>query len=444
MLIGFTNIALLVGIGTIGLLNTDVGRVLATPTITAATVPLVFGVLLTAYFGHTSAGTAAKLVLSRDPTGRSLLRGNVAAMAVAIGLYAFVLLGVNGAVSADVLVGFGGTSIEPLARVAGPSVRVLGGAFVMLAMGLATIMCSLGLYNQAREVAPQGIGGWRLPVGRGAEQLIAASPVVAVFVVVVVMLATNQASFSGPIAIVGTLAVPVLGGVLPMLMLLAARRRGEYVPSDAPRALGHPVTVAVVCGLFGVGVIVQGALIWQDPLARVLTALVAILIAGLCVRAARSGAFRPRSVLEIRGDARGDRLRYSLVSDGHAAVTTVRAIEGRTERQHTGPSGSLDSRELRSATFTIPPRRELTVWAHRVTDEADSIPLAFAVSAAGARELGTTDASGRVTIVLPPGCDEIAIRRLTEEAPPNLLGALRTPTADPLASAVVAGGEFRS
>jgi hypothetical protein len=151
-------------------------------------------------------------------------------------------------------------------------------------------------------------------------------------------------------------------------------------------------------------------------------------------------------VLEIRGDARGDRLRYSLVSGGRAASTMMHAIEEREERQVSGPSGSLDGRALRSATFTIPPRRELTVWAHRVTDEADSIPLSFAVStgaAEWARQLGTIDASGRLTVALPHGYDEITITRLTERAAPTLFGAASTPTGDAVASALVARGEFR-
>ena len=44
---------------------------------------LIFGVVLLAFFGHTSAANSAKVVLERDPSGRALLRGNVAALGVA-------------------------------------------------------------------------------------------------------------------------------------------------------------------------------------------------------------------------------------------------------------------------------------------------------------------------------------------------------------------------
>ncbi len=59
----------------------------------ASLLELIFGVALVAYFGHTSAGHAAKVVLARDPSGRHLLAGNVAAMLAAMVIYiVFVLV----------------------------------------------------------------------------------------------------------------------------------------------------------------------------------------------------------------------------------------------------------------------------------------------------------------------------------------------------------------
>lgn len=48
---------------------------------------LVFGVVLAAYFGHLSVSNCAKVVMRRDPTGRSLIWGVVAAQATAMVLY---------------------------------------------------------------------------------------------------------------------------------------------------------------------------------------------------------------------------------------------------------------------------------------------------------------------------------------------------------------------
>ena len=54
---------------------------------------LIFGVVLLAYFGHVSVGNCGKLVLRRDPSGRSLIWGTVAAQGVAIVLYCIWVLG---------------------------------------------------------------------------------------------------------------------------------------------------------------------------------------------------------------------------------------------------------------------------------------------------------------------------------------------------------------
>ena len=56
-------------------------------------------------------------------------------MACAVGLYVLVVVAVLGAVPATALEGFAGTSLEPLIGVAGPVVGILGGLFVVLAMG---------------------------------------------------------------------------------------------------------------------------------------------------------------------------------------------------------------------------------------------------------------------------------------------------------------------
>ena len=98
---------------------------------------LVFGALIVAYFGHTSVGNCAAVVLQRDPTGRALIWGVAAAQAATIAVYAIWILGINGALSPDVLEGQAATALGPLASVAGPSVQVIGTLFVVLSMGSA-------------------------------------------------------------------------------------------------------------------------------------------------------------------------------------------------------------------------------------------------------------------------------------------------------------------
>jgi len=78
----------------------------------------------------------------------------MAGIATAVLLYCIWVLGVNGAIAPQTLADQSGTALEPLAAQVGPSVHVLGSAFVILGMGMASIHSALGLFNLARERLP--------------------------------------------------------------------------------------------------------------------------------------------------------------------------------------------------------------------------------------------------------------------------------------------------
>ncbi|TMC92641.1 MAG: hypothetical protein E6J22_09010 [Chloroflexi bacterium] len=103
------------------------------------------------YFGHFSVSSCARTVLQRDPGGRSLLWGCIAAQASAILLYILWVVAVNGAIAPQALTGFSGTALTLLAQVAGPAVNVFGTILAILAMGMASIHMSLALSFTVRE-----------------------------------------------------------------------------------------------------------------------------------------------------------------------------------------------------------------------------------------------------------------------------------------------------
>ena len=115
---------------------------------------LIFGTILSAYIGHLSVGNCAKVVLRRDPTAHSLIWGGVAAQVAALILYSIWVVAVNGAISPQVLAAQAGTALTPLAAQIGPAVNVLGVVYVVLAMGMASIHSSLGLFYMVSERLP--------------------------------------------------------------------------------------------------------------------------------------------------------------------------------------------------------------------------------------------------------------------------------------------------
>jgi amino acid permease len=120
----------------------------------SSVVGLVFGVVLAGYFGHMSVALCGQLVLRRDRSGRSLVRGCAAAQATAILLYSLFVLAVNGAVAPRTLSHETGTALAPLGQAVGPSVHVLGSAFAILGLGMGSITFALALFSLTVERLP--------------------------------------------------------------------------------------------------------------------------------------------------------------------------------------------------------------------------------------------------------------------------------------------------
>ncbi len=374
----------------------------------ASVLELVFGVALLAYFGHTSAGNSAKVVLARDPSGRSLLWGNVAAMISAMALYLFAVVAIEFAIPADELVGYEGTAITPLAASVGPIVNVLGSAYVVLAIGLGSIYLSLSLYNQMTELLPAAASRGSDLRARVASFLPRAAPIAIVFVVVEALIALDLISFTEPLSLVGTLTLPLLGGIFPMLMLVAARRKGDRVPGRVLGLLGNPVVVAVTIGLYFAAVMSYGLWIWSGPLERAAALAVAATIAAVLVLTWRQGAYRLRTVVELRREpGQPDRAILAVTVAGHRFETDITIIgPWGTRRERAAAVTIADPRGLRTATIALPaePTPELRVWAHAVTPEGDStaIPARITVGEGdGARRFDVPPGDGQVIIAAP-------------------------------------------
>jgi amino acid permease len=334
---------------------------------------LVFGVVMIAFFGHTSAANAAKVVLERDPSGRALVRGNAAALAVATVLYALTALAFGGALDRDSLLNASGTALEPLSDKSGIAVEVLGTLFAVLAIGMGSVYASLGLYNQVLEWRPQRKRALRLAVGAAVPMLL--------FLVAVWLVATGRESFAGPLGYVGALTVPLLAGVMPMVLVVGSRRRGERVPPNVA-LVGNPVVAALIAALFLCGVLVQGLVIWDAPAAQA-AALVAVLATVVAVIGAwRAGSFRARTVVELRREPEGDRGYLAVTARGRAVSPDV-WLDG--EQAATGPFRHFS--RLREVVISLPGRapHEVHVWAHRLSPEGDSELIQLKVERDGER-----------------------------------------------------------
>ena len=339
----------------------------------AKILELVFGVVLTAYFGHTSAGNAAKVVLQRDPGGRSLVLGNIAAMATAIGLYSLWVIAVNGAIAPEILKNATGTALSPLGFRIGGIVPLLGAIYVVLAMGMGSVHISYGLFYQAREFLPSN-------VKRAVLNFISLTPILILFIVVEWLLFTHRESFPWFLGVLGVLLVPLLGGIFPILMLAASRRRGDYLPKLSFGFLNHPAVVAAIYLLYLGSVFIYGLIIWQDPIQRVVAVGVGIIIILVTLLVIRQGAFAPRTVVELRVQAldNDQRVTFAVIANGNPLEAAIRLTYNDEEQTIHGTEVQIPSfKKLRKIFVEIPSgsSRELKVWLHVITPEGYSEPL---------------------------------------------------------------------
>ncbi len=371
---------------------------------------LVFGVVLAAFFGHTSAANSAKVVLRRDPGGSALLWGNIAAMLTAIGLYSLWLVAVNGSIPAQELIETTGTALSPLGNLLGGPAPILGVVYVILAMGIGVVFMSFGLFYQVRELLPASLK-------KGRQFAISLAPIVLIFLLVEWLVYAGQESFSGLVSTMGAVLTPLLGGVFPILMLAASRQKGEYVPQRTFTFLGKPFLLGLVYLIYAGGVFVYGLFIWDAPLQRIVALGMGIVVLVIPVLVIRRGAFTAHAVVELKIAALDsfEHATLSLTDRGKLRTCQVYLDFGnKTETAHGTNLEISNTRELRSLRLEFPAleSRTLKVWVHRVTPEGNSEVLPASIKLLRdeqAEDLQTDPRTGQSLIRLVPQASGVEI-----------------------------------
>jgi hypothetical protein len=378
LVVGTVNVALIVLLSLLVLPHASVGRLSYSDVgsgggaFDPSALGLVFGVVLGVYARHISVGSAAKLVLPRDPTGRSLLRGSVGGLAASALLSCLWVAAVNGALAPASLAGERGTAVAPLADLSGPVVAVAGGLFAVLAMGTGSIAMSLALFYHVREWVPaEG--------SRRARFVTGLAPIVALFVLVEWLLLTDRASYTAAIAFVNAITGPVLSGIFPILLLAASRRKGDYVPGTIWRFLNHPLLAGTLYVFFVAALFVYGFILWDDPVQRAVAVSSGVVTLGATLLFFLRGSYRAQAVVEIRADDDTGAMTFGVTAAGQPATAHVR-VEGGADAEHmTASSGELPPLvRLRSVGFELPPLEVSAVklWLHRLTADGRSEGLA--------------------------------------------------------------------
>ncbi|MEM7024550.1 MAG: aromatic amino acid transport family protein [Pseudomonadota bacterium] len=545
LLIGFVNISILILLSFVALAYArwdNLTNVTAVPFIgegfDISVLQLVFGVAMVSYFGHLSISNCAQAVLRREPDGRSLKRGTMAATAVAIAVYALWCVAIGSAVEPDRLANEPGTALGPLAETIGPGVLVLGTIFVMLGLGMGSIHYSLGIFNMARELFAGRVGRkeaasltasdllqrspaerriltWLMrqdasggPAAAAAEiagaldleeaealvhlaalsraglvrgedrgrgtvyvvvaalhrpgpqwsrepaavfdklsiggktarrqgrgdhlyaaardqivrwsktlpNLTALAPVCLIFLYCVWAYFAGQQSFTKPLELVGVLLTPILAGLIPLLLLVASRRRGSAVSgARLPAIIANPIIFGIVAALSFASLILHGAVIWDEPISRLAAFAAAGVMVWIMVDLVHRDALAPALLVEI-GQYAGDggTARFHVSCHGEDMPVALTIGYGDKTLSVEPPFDRIeDFANCRSIGVDLPtmPAREIHVRADRVSVTFDREPMAGQVGivTSGQERISYDFAStnGQIKAALPDGLSRL-------------------------------------
>jgi hypothetical protein len=173
-----------------------------------------------------------------------------------------------------------------------------------------------GEADDGTKEAPKPGSTPRLLGSRYSRAVLGSIPIAALATLSAVLLAAGTASVSGPIRIVGVIAFATISGVLPPLLLAAARRRSDAVAARGGFLVGR--TLMALTGLTAVTVLVLHAtVLWSDPLEQALAAIASLFAFAAVALAVREGSFRRATLVELRQDGEETPVRIRCEEDAH-------------------------------------------------------------------------------------------------------------------------------
>jgi hypothetical protein len=237
--------------------------------------------------------------------------------------------------------------------------------------------------------------------------MLAASPVVVVFLVAEFLLWRESASFAAVLGFGGVVGNSMTAGIFPVLLLVASRRKGDYVPATVYRVLGHPVFVALVYAVSVLNLFLHGAAIYHKPWMRACALIFGAAAIIVTVRMIRAGAFARRSIVELRQETReDDHAVLTIMTAGRrveADVTLARPDGDEVIHGSTVPVRALSKVTHATIRFPRGAARDVKVWAHRVASNGTSAALAATLEVwrgAGARRYDLALSNGQAVAAL--------------------------------------------
>jgi hypothetical protein len=179
----------------------------------------------------------------------------------------------------------------------------------------------------SREALSRGIVA-RMVASPQGRMVVCSLPTAGLAALAAALIALGTASVSDPIRIVGVIAFATISGLLPPMLLLAARRRSDVAGAGGAGILAGRVLMGLTAVSSLVALILHATILWTDPIERAVAALATVCAFATVVLAARHGAFRPAALVELRQSREHGPVRILSEESGRPLQTEI-SIGGR-------------------------------------------------------------------------------------------------------------------
>lgn len=282
-------------------LRSGAGGAAFTPVALGSTV----GVLASTFLSHFVVATYGPVVLPREPSGRAWMQGSASAIVSYILIACLWLLVINGVLSPTILSQSNGAVVIPLAAMVGSAVQLLGSLLVILSVGLTALQVALGLYYLVEErLPPRGAASVIGRLGAQPRFALAISPILVALAVTIWLALSGMGSFTTLLGIVSVFTLPLVTGILPLLLLVATRRKGDFAPGFVLRWLGNPLVIGLLYLFSLATILIHGLYIWEAWPLRLAALGGTLVLVVATVRIWRQGLLAGRTVLTVCHDGR--------------------------------------------------------------------------------------------------------------------------------------------
>ena len=233
---------------------------------------------------------------------------------------------------------------------------------------------------------------------RAGRAVLSSAPTAALAGIAAALIVAGSFSVSGPIRIQGVIVAATISGVLPPMLVLAARRRSDLATARS-RMLAGTALMALTAVVAIAVLVLHATVLWSDPGERALAAAATVFALAGVILAARHGAFKPAAVLELRQAGESGPLRVRAQEAGRDLELAI--------GEHVAHGGAEFPLGPGAAPLTIRARTiaaaELRISAQRLDPSGAATPLPIVIELPQAASLQMAQIGGMTRLAVEPG-----------------------------------------